>query len=75
MDELLTVAEIEARYPDEWVFLSDHELDANWEIIRGRVLAHSKNRDEVDQKAMELRPTHSAFLFTGGLPEGVAFLL
>jgi hypothetical protein len=38
------------------------------EITRGRVLWHSKDRDEVDRKAREFGARRSAVLFAGRLP-------
>ena len=75
MDEVLTLAEIKSRFDSEWVLVADPELDASLEVARGRVIWHSKDRDEVYQKAVELRPQHSAFLYTGRIPEGTAVIL
>ena len=75
MNGVLTRAEIEARFDSEWVLIENPELDEHLEVIRGRVAWHSKDRDEVYQKAIELRPKHSAFLYTGRLPEGTAVVL
>ena len=41
----------------------------------GKVLFHSKDRDEVYRKAREFHPNHSAILFTGKLPDNVAVIL
>jgi len=75
MDELLTVAEIEERFKSEWVLLGDPEVDERMEVIRGRVLFHSKDRDEVYHKDMELRPKSAAYIYTGKMPEGTAIAL
>ena len=71
MDETLTMHEIEERFDDEWILVEDPVLDDRNEVIAGRVLFHSKNRDDVYRKALELRPKHSAFLFTGPTPENI----
>lgn len=44
-------------------------------MIRGRVAYHGKDRDEVYQKAIELRLPSSATLYTGEMPEGTAIAL
>ncbi len=44
--ERLTLAEIETRYPNEWVLLEKTELDADEEIAHGLVVAHSPRRDD-----------------------------
>lgn len=75
MADVLTIDEITERFESEWVLLEDPELDQNLEVVRGTVLFHSKDRDEVYQKAVELRPKHSAFLYTGAMPAGTAIVL
>jgi hypothetical protein len=74
-DEILTKVEIETRYPSEWVLVGDPESDENLEIVRGRVLFHSPDRDEMYRKAIELRPKLAATLFTGAPPEDEEFIL
>jgi hypothetical protein len=75
MSEVLSIAEIQARFDSEWVLLADPQLNEQREVVGGKVLWHSKDRDEVYQKAVELRPRHSAFLYTGTIPEDTAVVL
>jgi len=75
MDEILTLAEMYERFPSEWILIADPEFDDHLEVMRGRVVCHSKDRDEVDQKAIELRLKSSAFHYTGQIPEGTAVIL
>jgi hypothetical protein len=71
----MSVQEIHARFESEWVLVEDPETTELLEVTGGRVLWHSKDRDEVYRKARELRPKSSAILYTGSLPEGVAVIL
>jgi hypothetical protein len=74
--EVLTKAEIEARFKDEWVLLGDPEVDPQTDTVAGgKVLAHSKDRDEVYRQAIALRPRYSAVLYTGTIPDGTAVVL
>jgi len=73
--EILTAEEIRERFSAEWVLLGDPELTESLIVVRGVVLWHSPNRDEVYRKARELRPKHSAILYTGALPEEAAVVL
>jgi hypothetical protein len=73
--DILTLEEIHARFDSEWVLVGDPELTEALEVIRGMVLWHSRNRDEVYRKARELRPQHSAVLYTGTLPDEAAVVL
>jgi hypothetical protein len=75
MDELLTLDEIQSRFDSEWVLVEDPVLTKGLEIVRGRVVWHSRDRDEVYQKAIELRPKHAAFLYTGTMPEDMEYIL
>jgi len=75
MGDVLSAAEIKSRYDSEWVLVENPELAGDLEVVSGRVLWHSKDRDEVYQKAVELRPRHSALLYTGVIPEGTAVVL
>jgi hypothetical protein len=75
MDEILTLAEIESRFVEEWVLVEDPETDESLEVQRGRVRCHSKDRDEVYGKAVGLRPKRFAVLYTGQLPEDAAVVL
>jgi hypothetical protein len=67
--------EIETRFPGEWILLEDPETSDSLKILSGKVLSHSLNRDEVYQRALELRPRQSAILFTGKLSEDMAIVL
>ena len=71
MNEVMTLIEIEKQFDDEWILVEDPEVDQNNEIVRGKVLFHSKNRDDVYRKALELRPQHSACVYTGPTPDNI----
>ena len=75
MNEILTRQEIETRFDAEWILIADPEVDRHLNIVRGAVVAHSKDRDGVDEKAVELRLKHSAFLYTGKTPDDLVIIL
>ena len=75
MAEIMSIEEINARFDSEWVLIEDPETTELFEVKRGKVLCHSKDRDEVYRKAMKLRPKHSAILFTGKPPEDMVIVL
>jgi hypothetical protein len=76
MNEVLTTAEINERFPSEWVLLVDPQTDENLEVLGGKVIYHGKDRDEVDRKAMEVPiPRHIAVFYTGPFPEEMEFIL
>ena len=75
MDKILTINEIENQFDSEWVLVEDPQTNAALEVQSGKVRWHSKDRDEVYQKAIELRPRRFAMLYTGTMPKGTAIVL
>jgi hypothetical protein len=75
MDRVLTLKQIEERFESEWVLVEDPETNNALEVQRGKVLWHSKDRDQVYRKAIELRPQRFAMLYTGKIPEDTAIIL
>ena len=55
--------------------IDNPELDANQEVIRGRILWHSKDRDEVYRKLLEFKPKRAATHYTGTIPDDAAVVL
>ena len=75
MNEVLTIDEIKSRFDAEWILVEDPELSEKLEVMGGKVLYHSKNRDEVYKQAIKLRPKHSAYLYTGRVAEDLVIML
>lgn len=74
MTDVLTLKEIETQFPDEWVLVDDPQTDDAFQVQRGRVVAHSKNRDEVYRRILT-GPSRFAILYTGEMPEDAAIIL
>ena len=62
MDEVLTMAQIEAQFISEWVLVEDPQTNDALEVQSGKILCHSKDRDEVYREAVRLRPKRFAML-------------
>jgi hypothetical protein len=75
MDNVLTIAEIESQFESEWVLVSDPQTNELLEVQSGKVLCHSKDRDEVYRKAVEVRPKRFAMLYTGTIPQDTEIVL
>lgn len=75
MNEVLTIDEIKSQFDAEWILVEDPELSDKLEVMGGKVLCHSVDRDEVYQMGVELRPKHSAYLYTGRTPENTVIML
>jgi hypothetical protein len=74
MGAVLTIDEMRARHPSEWVLIGDPRTDEAQRLLAGMVLSHSTERDEVDRKLLELRPRRFAFRYLGTLPDDMAFV-
>ncbi len=75
VDQVLTLDQIKEEFDSEWILLADPEVDRRGQIVRGRVVAHSKDRDEVYRKSIELRLKSAATLYTGKMPKDTAIVL
>jgi hypothetical protein len=75
MDNVLTAAQIQEQFNSEWVLVEDPQTNDALEVQSGRVRWHSKDRDEVYRKAVELRPKRFAMLYTGTMPKDTAIVL
>lgn len=72
---VLTVAEIQTRYPGEWILVENPQTDAALEVQGGVVRCHDKSRETVYRKAVELRLPRFAMLYTGTFPADTAVVL
>ena len=71
----MTLEEMESEFDSEWVLVGEPVTDEALNVVQGKVLHHSKDRDEVYRKAVSLRPKRSAIVYTGRIPEGTAVVL
>ncbi len=69
------MAEIKTRFDSEWVLLEDPESTETLEVTGGKVLCHSKDRDEVYRQARESKAKHMAIVYTGRLPKDAVVVL
>lgn len=75
MGKVMTWAEIEEAFDGEWVLIEDPETTPVLEILRGKVVFHGKNKDELYRTMRELSPVHSAIIYIGDPPEDLEYLL
>jgi hypothetical protein len=72
MSQVMTRAEIETRFPDEWVLVINPDVGPDQFVRSGEVFAHSKDRDEIARKAIEAPARHIAVWFNGDpIPAGM----
>jgi hypothetical protein len=76
MNDIMTIAEMEAAFPSEWVLIGDPQTDQYNRVQSGTVLAHGKDRDEVYRQAIDAKNKLIAVHYTGRVPApGAAIIL
>ena len=73
--DVMTLQEMEREFDSEWILVGDPQTNESLEVVKGTVLCHSKDRDEVYRVAVQLRPERSAILYTGRMPPDTAIVL
>ena len=69
------IPELNNKFPDEWILIDDPVTDENLTVESGKLLWHSKNRDEIYRVAREKKPDKCAIIFTGKIPQGCEIIL
>ncbi len=75
MDNIMTVEEMRTQFESEWVLVENPQTNDALEVLKGKILHHSKDRDEIYRKAVALRPKRSAIVYTGEIPEDMEVAL
>lgn len=63
MTQKMTWEEMKKTYPDEWLLITDYELDKYGEIMLGIVQFHTCNMDDIGSTPVLRKNT--AFRYTG----------
>ena len=75
METEMNIKEMEERFEGEWILVGNPHTDDHLNVLGGEVIHHSRDRDEVYRRAVELRPKRYAMLFTGKMPPNTAIVL
>ena len=70
-NELLMIEEMKQKYPDQWLLVIDCELSENTELEAGKIVEHSRCRDDV-HKALKNYMGKVAIYYTGAIPDDLA---
>jgi len=78
--KVMSVAEIERLFPDEWVVIEITRHAKRHESNRGRLVAHGSDPDALAEQDVEFRATHRGavtymFHTTRTVPDGVVVVL
>ena len=66
---------IKEQFRDEWVLIEVEEVDEFFNVVKGEVLAHSKDKDELYRKLLEIRPQEFSVEYSGEIPKDLAVVL
>jgi len=69
------MSEIREQYAGEWVLIEYEELDEDLNVVRGKVLAHSTNRDIIYQELLKLSGKKVAIEYLGKIPTDLSIIL
>jgi hypothetical protein len=75
MQAAMTLQDIVATFQSEWVLMEDPQMDATDQLKGGKVLFHSKDRDETYRKILEFKPKRFAIYYTGKIADDAAVVL
>ena len=64
-----SLAALKRRYPKEWLLLTHVVADELTRPIKGKLVAHSKNRDEIYDRLAHVRAGSACIEYTGKIPK------
>lgn len=71
----LTMTEIEAKYPNQWVLIDQVKIGRYQQVLGGVVAAHTANRDEMDRQMVEYPGNSTIAVHYTGKPDPEESLL
>lgn len=63
------LSKLKRRYPKEWLLLTDVVADELTRPIKGKLVAHSKNRDDIYDRLAHTRAKSVSVEYTGNVPK------
>ena len=67
--------EIVKKFKDEWVLIEIKEVDENYNLKEGEVIAHSKDKSKIYEQLLKLKDKNMYIEYTGKIPEDLAVVL
>lgn len=73
-DKKQSIEQMEKAYSNEWLLITDYETDESTRVTKGRLVAHSKCRDDIHKKLSNYTGRR-CIQYSGKLPkdQGVMF--
>ena len=63
------ISTLRRRYPKEWLLLTHVTADELTRPVRGKLVAHSKNRDDIYARLRKTRGKSLGIEYTGEIPK------
>ena len=63
------ISTFKKRYPKEWLLLTNVVADELTRPIKGKLVAHSKNRDDIYDRLAHIRAQSVSIEYTGKVPK------
>ena len=67
------ISKLKRRYPKEWLLLSNVVADELTRPIKGKLVAHSRNRDDIYDRLRDVRGGF-AIEYTGKIPKDLVVI-
>ena len=67
--------DIKKNFENQWVLIEVKNVDESFNVLEGEVLAHSKDKDEIYQELLKIRPKEFSIEYTGEVPEDLAVVM
>ena len=71
-ERVQTITSLKRRYPKGWLLLTDVVADELTRPIKGKLVAHSRNRDEIYDRLPRIRAKSICIEYTGEIPKDYA---
>lgn len=68
-ERIQPISTLKKRYPKEWLLLTHVTADELTRPIKGKLVAHSKNRDDIYDRLSHLRARSMCITYTGPIPK------
>ena len=75
MSAEISLAEMKQQYHNEWLLIAYTQVDENWNVLRGEVLAHSPDVQALYALLPNYRDRSVAFQYIGEIPDDIAIVL
>ena len=67
--------DIKKNFENQWVLIEVKSVDESFNVLEGEVLAYSKDKDEIYQELLKIRPKEFSIEYTGEVPEDLAVVM